>query len=251
VRIARLLPIAATAAATLAVAACGGSSTGTPPASTAPGSPANPLQGVEQPGGVPSRADAGGHGTARDGAGGAGHAGGAGRADNKHAGARSPEPAAQAQATHGRTNEGATVAPVAPGTPGAAVGYQQLVEQQSRNPQRRFTPCSLVTKAQARAIVGTTIKTPLEAAQGPTCIYRSTPSAGYITVAVQNVSYSTLARGLRGRHRVTVGTRTAVCGSRGRPTVLVALSGGRTLDIAAPCELARQFAVKAVQRLRG
>jgi hypothetical protein len=245
VRAVRLIPAATVAAVALAVAGCGGGSgSGTPAASSAPGSPANPLHGVEQPTGVPSRAAAGAD-VAKSGA--------AGKDDKnaapaEHAGARSPK-ATQTDSLGGRTNEGATAAPT--GTPGVTPGYQKLVEQQTSNPQERFTPCSLVTRAQARAIVGAPVKTPLEASQGPTCLYRTTPGAGFITVAVQNVRYSTLVRQLRDRRPVKVGTRTAVCGSRGRPTVLVALSGDRTLNVAAPCAVARQFAAKAVQRLRG
>lgn len=214
----RLITASAAAAATLAVAACG-SGAGAPQASTAPGSPANPLQGQEQPTGIPS---------------------------GKHRGA-------VAAAGTARSNEGAASghAGAATGTPDANAGYQKLVEQQPRKPRHRFTPCSLVTQAQARAIVGGPVKTPLEGAQGPTCIYRTTHSAGFITVAVQHQEYPAMARQLRNRKRVTVGSRTAVCGSRGRPTVLVALSGGRVLNVAAPCEVGRRFALKAVQRLQG
>ena len=56
---------------------------------------------------------------------------------------------------------------------GGSRAIEQLVEQQSNKPAKRFTPCNLVTAPQARAIVGAPIEQPFEAPQGPTCIYRS------------------------------------------------------------------------------
>ena len=66
-------------------------------------------------------------------------------------------------------------------------GYQALVENQDKDPRSRFTPCNLVTKAQARAILGTPILEPSEGAQGPTCIYRSEDGKAFVTLAVQPV----------------------------------------------------------------
>ena len=68
--------------------------------------------------------------------------------------------------TSGRNNEASPAAPKAAAKP----GYQSLVERQGSKPRSRFTPCNLVTKAQAQAIVGAPIHDPLEAPKGPTCI---------------------------------------------------------------------------------
>ena len=51
------------------------------------------------------------------------------------------------------------------GIPGAA-------RPPDRQAQHRFTPCNLVTEREAQAIVGKPMQVPVEAPQGPTCIYR-------------------------------------------------------------------------------
>ena len=70
----------------------------------------------------------------------------------------------------------------------AQPGYQKLVERQGSKPRSRFTPCNLVSKAQAGAIVGAPLQDPLEAPQGPTCIYRSQDGKRFVTLAVQSVA---------------------------------------------------------------
>jgi hypothetical protein len=145
----------------------------------------------------------------------------------------------------GAASEGAT--PKASEQP----GYQKLVERQSSKPRSRFTPCNLVTKAQAGAIVGTPLQDPLEAPQGPTCIYRSQDGKSFVTLAVQSLPFSTLKRQMRKRQRVDVSNRTAFCGMLGQPMLYVSLSHGRVLSVAAPCKVARRFAATAVGRLTG
>jgi hypothetical protein len=149
----------------------------------------------------------------------------------------------------GRSNEASHATGRA--APGAAVkpGYQKLVEQQPSKPRSRFTPCNLVTQAQARAIVGEPILEPLEATQGPTCVYRSRSGKSFVTVAVQSLAFEKLQPRIRHRHRVTVSDRTAYCGSFGQPMLYVPLSRGRVLSIAAPCAVAKRFAATAVRQL--
>jgi hypothetical protein len=134
---------------------------------------------------------------------------------------------------------------------GTGPGYKDLVDRQQRKPQRRFTPCNLVTKSQARAIVGAPVRDPLEAPQGPTCIYRTTKGKGFVTVAVQSLSFKKLKPRLRQSRRVTVSRRTAYCGQYGQAMLYVPLSGGRVLSVAGPCPVARRFAAAAVQRVKG
>jgi hypothetical protein len=128
-------------------------------------------------------------------------------------------------------------------------GYQKLVERQGRKPRSRFTPCNLVTKAQAGAIVGAALQDPLEAPQGPTCIYRSQDGKSFVTLAVQSLQFSKLKRQMHKRQKVAVSNRTAFCGVLGQPVLYVSLSGSRVLSVAAPCKVARQFAATAVRRL--
>ena len=130
-------------------------------------------------------------------------------------------------------------------------GYQSLVDGQSRRPESRFTPCNLVTERQAAAIVGAPIEQPLEAPQGPTCIYRTRDGKSFVTVGVQQVSFDSLKGRLRQRERVDVGSRAAYCGNHGQPMLYVPLQGGGVLSIAGKCGVARRFAAKALPRLPG
>ena len=156
--------------------------------------------------------------------------------------------------TSGRLNE---AAPAAKGTAAEGAkakadtqpGYQKLVERQGSKPRSRFTPCNLVTKAQAGAIVGAPLQDPLEAPQGPTCIYRSQDGKRFVTLAVQAVPFSKLKHQMHKRQQVAVSNKTAFCGMLGQPILYVPLSGSRVLSVAAPCQVARKFAARAVQRL--
>jgi hypothetical protein len=166
----------------------------------------------------------------------------------------SPERPLVAQApkdalTSGRLNEAAPAAEGAKAKADTQPGYQKLVERQGSKPRSRFTPCNLVTKAQAGAIVGAPLQDPLEAPQGPTCIYRSQDGKRFVTLAVQSVPFSRLKHQMHKRQQVAVSNKTAFCGMLGQPILYVPLSGSRVLSVAAPCQVARKFAARAVQRL--
>jgi hypothetical protein len=135
-------------------------------------------------------------------------------------------------------------------TPSAKPGYQKLLAQQKAKPRSRFTPCNLVSESQARAILGGPIEKPLEAPQGPTCIYRTTAGDRFITMAVQDAGYAALKKQLRKQQPLTIGDRQAVCGTFGNPMLYVQVSTKRVLTISAPCPTARRFAAKAVEQLR-
>jgi hypothetical protein len=127
-------------------------------------------------------------------------------------------------------------------------GYETLVKKQSKHPRSSFTPCNLVTASQARAIVGAPMLDPVEAAQGPTCIYRSRDGKSFVTVAVQSLDFKKLKRHIRLRQRIDVSSRTAYCGNYGQPMLYVPLSRGRVLSIGAHCAIAKRFAVKALRQ---
>lgn len=146
-------------------------------------------------------------------------------------------------AASGRSNEGAASAAQ------AKPGYDALLKKQPRHPRTRFTPCNLVTAAQATAIVGAPIREPVEAPQGPTCIYRTRNGKSFVSVAVQMSDFKKLKPHLRLRQRVAVSDRTAYCGTYGQPMLYVPLSGGRVLSVAAHCSIAKQFAIRAVRQL--
>lgn len=128
-------------------------------------------------------------------------------------------------------------------------GYENLVGDQSKTPAERFTPCNLVTKAQAEAIIGTPIREPVEAPQGPTCIYRSATGGSFVTLALQRADFEAVTSQLRRPRRLDVARRRAYCATSGLPTLYVSVSGGRVLTIAAPCATATRFAARAAPRL--
>jgi hypothetical protein len=128
-------------------------------------------------------------------------------------------------------------------------GYQKLVQRQSPRPRRRFSPCTLVTVAEARAILRAPMLAPVEAPQGPTCIYRTRTSGRFITVAVQKSDFKRIQSRLKRPKRFEVSSRVAYCGDYGQPVLYVRLGERRVLSISGPCTLARQFAVRAVRQL--
>jgi hypothetical protein len=129
--------------------------------------------------------------------------------------------------------------------------YQQLVARQKKDPDSRFSPCNLVSRSQARAIVGAALEVPVEAPQGPTCIYRSQDGDAFVTLSVQSADISELRRDMHVRQRVSVADLRGYCGTHGQPILYVPLAGERVLSVAAPCPRARAFATRAVSRLDG
>ena len=53
-------------------------------------------------------------------------------------------------------------------------------------------PCTLVSQAQAQAIIGKPIGTPQEAPLGPTCIYRPVGAKSFITMTVESTNFAAL-----------------------------------------------------------
>jgi hypothetical protein len=111
-------------------------------------------------------------------------------------------------------------------------------------------PCKLVTQAQAQAIVGHPIGAPQEAPLGPTCIFQSKGSASAITLAVESIDFVSIRAHMRGRRRVEVAGHRAYCGYYGQQMTYVLLSGGRVLNVTAPCSLGLRFAAAALPHLR-
>jgi Protein of unknown function (DUF3558) len=130
-----------------------------------------------------------------------------------------------------------------------APGYQGLLDRQTSKPRSGFTPCNLVSPSQARAILGTPIAAPVEAPQGPTCIYRPRKGPGMVTIAVQTLDLKAIRRNLHDPKPIAVGGRRAYCGVYGQPMLYAGLPGGRVLSIGARCKVARQFASRAVAHL--
>src|SRR5450755_3791910 len=84
-------------------------------------------------------------------------------------------------------------------------------------------------------LIGGPIAAPVEAPQGPTCIYRPIRAKRVITLSVQSLEFARLKAQIHDLRPVMVLGRTGYCGSYGQPTVFVPLSSGRVLDVTASC----------------
>jgi hypothetical protein len=158
-----------------------------------------------------------------------------------------PAPGTPEKPLQGRLAESPNEAPDGEGAK-ETPSYQALVDDQARDPQRRFTPCDLVSKGRARTILGRAIADPVEAPQGPTCIYRGRRGGDFITVAVQPLRLDRARRRLTGAERLDIGGREAYCGRLGQPILYLRLAKDRVLSIAGgPCSIARQFAQTAAR----
>ena len=92
---------------------------------------------------------------------------------------------------------------------------------------------------------------PVEAPQGPTCIFRARSGKAFVTLAVQKLDISRLKKQLHRAQSVGVAHRAGYCGTYGQQMLYVSLPRQRVLSVAGPCGVARRFAAHAVPRLTG
>lgn len=205
------------------LAACGTDDNATGPS----GSPSNPLVATTDPSptGVSPAAE-----------------------DGVIAGTRRATPSSKRSSAKTQRGRPAAHATVTPRSASAAT-RPTTARRQKALPASASRPCSLVTKAQARAILGAPILEPLQAPLGPTCIYQAKSGNPYVTLAVQTVDFMKLRRQIGTTRAVSVAGRTAYCGTLGKPMLVLPLARRRVLSIAASCALARQFAAKAAAHL--
>ena len=115
----------------------------------------------------------------------------------------------------------------------------------------QLNPCTLVTAAEASAILGRPIAAAVEGAQGPTCIYKPGGSQAWITLGIESKSFSkatsVLSKGSVASF--SVAGDLAKCGKLGTDNLFVSRSNGTVLHVVAPCQLAQLFATKALTRL--
>lgn len=110
-------------------------------------------------------------------------------------------------------------------------------------------PCGLVSRAQARAIVGGAVSKPQLGLQGPTCIYETPRTRQPITVALQQLSLAAATKAARNVIHTDVSGRRAVCMDYGGVKLLVPLTTGSVLVVGAPCPVAQHLAATALRRL--
>ncbi len=179
----------------------------------------------------------------------------AGSARAARAGARPRAGSARIVASHDRITTGTHVQHAAPGTGGSAVDAENPGRgAAARSGRGRIiaagtNPCSLVPEAAARAAVGGLAAAPVEALQGPTCIYRPARDSSYVTLTVQTLDLTQVRSRMHRLTRISVGGRAAYCGIYGRETTFVPLTGGRVLTITATCAVGRRLAALALPRL--
>jgi hypothetical protein len=114
-----------------------------------------------------------------------------------------------------------------------------------------LSPCTLVTRSEAQAILGQPIAGLQKAVQGPTCIYRQRHTKRLITVALQHTRLTAAQQ--RGKQvvRVNVAGHKGYCLKQGTLMMLVPLRDGQVLNVSAACPIAARFATKALARLGG
>lgn len=214
------------------LAACGGS--GDESAKGPPGSPSNPLQALPNPTGTrtPPVADP---------------------ANESTRGSQSAQ-AERAASKSTRTQQGTVDRKPPASVTGKAGSAAAATRPKTERKQKALAasasrPCSLVTRTQAKAIVGAPVREPIQAPQGPTCIYQATTGKAYVTLAVQTVDFAQLRRQIRDERAVSIAYRTAYCGTYGKPMLFLPVTGGRVLSITAPCSMAQRFAAKAAPHL--
>jgi hypothetical protein len=116
---------------------------------------------------------------------------------------------------------------------------------------KTLNPCTLVTRQEAQTIVGKPVGKPVDAPQGPTCVYSVQGAKAPVTLAVQALHFSTVKPQSQLQDRITlsIAGHSAYCGVAGTPTLIVPLSAGRFLSVVAPCPIAASFAAKALGRI--
>lgn len=214
--------------------ACGGDEAAKTPA---PGTPENPLQALPNP--VPTRVPPTNEAPTEQGA--TSKTGGA--EQSRSTAIIKAQKRVQVQNTRARAKRGAEKARQPGGR--AATGSHK---QRALSPSAA-RPCSLVSKTHAQTIIGSAIIEPLEAPQGPTCIYQTKSGKPYITLAVEKTSYARLRDQISKRRKIAVADHRGVCGTFGRPVLYMPLGNGRVLSVTGPCDLATRFAARAIAHL--
>jgi hypothetical protein len=138
--------------------------------------------------------------------------------------------------------------------PISARNHTVRARHRAKNEQRGtgvapLNPCSLVTRAEAGAILGRPIVGLHQAPQGPTCIYQPRRAKGLITMAIQLTPFDPKKQPAKNVTRVTLRGHNAYCVKDHGLAMLVPLAAGHPLRVAAPCPIASGFASKALARL--
>jgi hypothetical protein len=138
--------------------------------------------------------------------------------------------------------------------PISAKNHTVRARHRTKNEQRGtgvapLNPCTLVTRAEAGAILGRPIVGLHQAPQGPTCIYEPRKAKGLVTMAIQLTPFDPKKQPAKNVTSVTLRGHKAYCVKDHGLAMLVPLAAGHVLRVAAPCPIASGFAAKALARL--
>ena len=106
-----------------------------------------------------------------------------------------------------------------------------------------------VARAEASTILGQAVAEPQSVLQGPSCLYRVKGRERVVALSVAPGSISTIQRRGRDVIKLRLRNRAGFCVNYGRPKVIVPLTRGRLLSVAAPCQIAARFASVALPRI--
>jgi hypothetical protein len=104
-------------------------------------------------------------------------------------------------------------------------------------------PCLLVTRSQAREILGGPVKM-AERLQGPTCVYSS--GGREVSMIVEDVPLKALVSGARKSRKVTAAGHSGYCLQYETSSVVFAVGGGRVLQVTGACQAGVRFAMLAI-----
>jgi hypothetical protein len=115
--------------------------------------------------------------------------------------------------------------------------------------RKALNPCTLVSRAEVQAVLHQQVGAPVDAPQGPTCIYTPQHTKGQITVAVESLPFSQVKpqAALQARISLVLAGHATYCGNAGgRQMLVVPLAENRFLTVTASCPIAASLAAKAL-----
>jgi hypothetical protein len=119
-------------------------------------------------------------------------------------------------------------------------------DEESVSGTKPIKPCALVTRKEAKAILGGTVKME-EHPQGPTCVYTS--SGREITMAVMELPLKPLVSGARKSTPLTIRGHQAYCIRYETTSVVTGVGHGKILQVTGPCQADVRFVSAALPRI--
>jgi hypothetical protein len=161
------------------------------------------------------------------------------------------EPNSPAPTSHDVVGASGAVRHAASGTGGHAVNDDNAgtADGGASAAADQIRPCSLISKAEAQAVIGKPIASVQEAPLGPTCIYQPRGTSALVTIALETADLAATRRSLHHPTLSEVAGHAVFCGGAGPPISYTQISGGRVLDTAAPCRIGAKLSALALGRL--